>query len=79
MKNKLTTLPADVHAEIEKRLPEVSKTIGVSIQDFRIMIAGMVDSTAEERNTENLTTEVEAEFLIHISMQALQQFTGSDI
>ena len=73
------TLPADVHAEIERRLPEVSKSVGIPIQDLRIMIAGMVVSTAGERDTENLPTEVEAEFLIHISMQALQQFTGSDI
>ena len=79
VKDQLTTLPADVQAEIEKRLPEVSKSIGVPIQDLRLMIAGMVGSTVEEGDTENLTPEGEAEFLIHISLQVLQQFTGLDV
>ena len=78
-KGQLTALPTDVRAEIEKRLPEVSKSVGVPIQDLRMMIAGMVHRTAEEDGTENLTPEQEAEFLIHTALQALQQFTGLDV
>jgi hypothetical protein len=79
VKGQLTTLPADLRAEIEKRLPEVSKSIGVPIQDLRMMIAGMAGSTVDEGGTENLTPEEEAEFLIHFSLQMLQQFTGLDV
>jgi hypothetical protein len=79
VKDQLSTLPADVQAEIEKQLPKVSKSIGMPIQDLRIMIAGMVGSTVEEGDIENLTPEGEAEFLIHISLRALQQFTGLDV
>jgi hypothetical protein len=79
LKDQLTALPADVRAEIEKRLPEVSKIKRVPIQDLRMMIAEMTGSMVEEGDTENLTPEREAEFLIHISLQMLQQFTGLDV
>jgi len=79
MRKQLTTLSIDVRAEIEKRLPEVSQTTGVSIQGLRMMIAGMTDSAIEEGDAESLTPEAEAEFLIHISLRMLQQFTGLDV
>jgi hypothetical protein len=79
LKDQLTALPADVRAEIEKRLPEVSKIKRVPIQDLRMMIAGMTGSMVEEGDTENLTPEREAEFLIHMSLHMLQQFTGFDV
>jgi hypothetical protein len=79
VRDRLITVPADVRAEIEKRLPEVSKSIGVPIQDLRRLIAGMTGGAVEEGGTENLTPEGEAEFLIYISLQTLQQFTGLDV
>jgi hypothetical protein len=79
LKDQLTELPNDVRAEIEKRLPEVSKSVGAPIRDLRMMISGMVRRTAEEDGIENLTPEEEAEFLIHTALQALQQFTGLDV
>jgi hypothetical protein len=79
MKKKITTLSVDVQAEIERRLPEVSQSTGVSIQGLLMMIAGMTDSAVEEGDAENLTPEAEAEFLIHISLQMLQQFQGLDV
>jgi len=79
MKKQRTALPADVRDEIEKRLPEVSQSTGVSIQGLRMMIAGITDSAVEEGDAENLTPEAEAEFLIHISLQMLQQFQGLDV
>jgi hypothetical protein len=79
VKDQLKTLPADVRDEIEKRLPEVSKSRGLPIQELRIVIAGVIGSTVEQGDTENLTPEGEAEFLIHISLHVLQQFTGLDV
>ena len=79
VRDQLAALPTDVRAEIEKRLPGVSKSLGVPIQDLRMMIGGIVRGTVEENGTENLTPEGEAEFLIHTSLQILQQFTGSDV
>ena|ERR1700722_9859279 len=77
--DRLSLLPADVWAEIEKRLPGISENMSVPVQDLRIVISEVVGGATGESGKENPTAAGEAECLIHISLQILQQFTGLDV